>query len=328
MPPLHRRLLLAGSAAALAAPPLRAQGTWNPTRPIHLIVGFPPGGRTDRAARAIKDGMQNALGVAVEVDNRAGAGGNAGTEAAMGAPPDGYTILAGNTATMAIHPHTMDAITVDPLEMAAIGLVQHTPLALCAHPSLNLRDLAGLRAWIAASRGEPIAYGSAGVGSLSHLAMALLGERLGRPAMTLLPSRSTAVALEGLLAGRVSLMFSAAPVVAPMVGEQRLRGVLTTGRERSPALPDLATAGQQGLEEFAFSAWIGLFAPRGTPPEVVARLNAALNAALADPAPRAQVTRHGDQPGGGPPQRMAQMMSDDYALWQRVARENDIRAGS
>ncbi|MCU0889989.1 MAG: tripartite tricarboxylate transporter substrate-binding protein [Rubritepida sp.] len=103
---------------------------------------------------------------------------------------------------------------------------------------------------------------------------------------------------------------------------------MVTGRDRSPAFPDIATAAQQGMQDFTFYAWIGLFAPRGTPPEAVARINAALNAALADPATRERMTSRGDEPGGGTPQQMAQMMAEDYARWERVVRANNIRAES
>ncbi|MFN3450454.1 MAG: Bug family tripartite tricarboxylate transporter substrate binding protein [Roseococcus sp.] len=328
MTTLHRRLLLGGAAAALAAPALRAQGSWNPTRPITLVVGFPPGGQTDFAARVIQTGMQNALGVPVVIDNRGGAGGNIGTEAVMRARPDGYTILAGNSSPMTINPHTMDGMTIDPREMVAIGLALQSSLILCAHPSMNVRNLAELRAWIARQPRGSINYGSASAGSLTHIAMELFRERIGRPEMTHIPYRGSGPAMQDFIAGRFSLMFDGASVVAPFLQDNRLRGVLATGRERSPAFPDIATAAQQGLTEFTFYAWIGLFAPRGTPPEVVARLNAALNAALADPATRERMTSRGDEPGGGTPEQMAQMMAEDYARWQRVVRENNIRAES
>ena len=328
MTQLHRRLLLAGGAATLASPALRAQGMWNPTRPVTMIVGFPPGGQTDFAARVIQTGLQNALGVPVAIDNRGGAGGNIGTEAVMRARPDGYTILAGNISPMAINPHTMDGMTVDPREMVAIGLALQSSLVLCTHPSMNVTNLAQLREWIGRQPRGSINYGSASAGSLTHIAMELFRERLGRPEMTHVPYRGSGPAMQDFIAGRFSLMFDGASVVAPFLQDNRLRGVLVTGRDRSPAFPDIATSAQQGMTEFTFYAWIGLFAPRGTPPEVVTRLNAALNAALADPATRERMTSRGDEPGGGTPQQMAQMMADDYARWQRVVRDNNIRAES
>ncbi len=325
---MNRRHLLAATPALLAAPHVRAQGTWVPSRPITMVVGFPPGGQTDFAARVVQTGMQNALGVAVTIDNRGGAGGNIGTEAVLRARPDGYTILAGNVSPMAINPHTMDGMTIDPREMAAIGLALQSSLILCTHPSMNVTNLAQLRAWIAAQPRGSINYGSASAGSLTHIAMELFRERLGRPDMTHIPYRGSGPAMADFIAGRFNLMFDGASVVAPFLQDNRLRGVLVTGRDRSPAFPDIATAGQQGMNEFTFYAWIGLFAPRGTPPEAITRINAALNAALADPATRERMTSRGDEPGGGTPADMARMMADDYARWQAVVRANNIRAES
>jgi tripartite-type tricarboxylate transporter receptor subunit TctC len=307
---------------------VRAQGVWNPTRAINMIVGFPPGGQTDFAARVVQNGMQAALGQAVVIDNRGGAGGNIGTEAVMRARPDGYTILAGNISPMAINPHTMDGMTIDPREMVPIGLALQSSLVLCSHPSTGIRDVATLRAWIAAQPRGSINYGSSSAGTLTHIAMELLRDRLGNPEMTHIPYRGSGPAMQDFIAGRFSLMFDGASVVAPFLQAGQLRGVLASGRERSPAFPDIATAGQQGLANFTFYAWIGLFAPRGTPPEVVARLNAALNAALADPQTRERMTSRGDEPGGGTPADMGRMMAEDYVRWGDVVRRNNIRAES
>lgn len=329
---ITRRGGLALAAAAFPAPlltrGLRAQGIWNPTRPITLVVGFPPGGQTDFAARVIQAGLQNALGVAVVIDNRAGAGGNLGTEAVMASRPDGYTILAGNISPMAINPHTMEGMTIDPREMAPIGLVLRSSLILCVHPSVNVRNLAELRAWIAAQPRGSINYGSSSAGSLTHIAMELFRERLGNPEMTQIAYRGSGPAMADFVAGRFSLMFDGASVVAPLVQAQQLRAVLATGRTRSPAFPDLATGEQQGLSDFAFYSWTGLFAPRGTPPEIVTRLNAALNSALSEPVARERITKRGDEPGGGGAERMAHIMAQDYARWGELVRARQIRVES
>ncbi len=319
----RRAALLA--PAALAAPAL-AQGPWNPTRPITMVVGFPPGGQTDFAARIVQAGMQAALGVPVTIDNRGGAGGNLGTEQVMRARPDGYTILAGNLAHMAINPHTMEGMTIDPREMAPVGLALQSSLILCAHPSMGVSNLEELRGWIARQPRGSINYGSASAGSLTHVAMELFRDRLGKPDMTHVPYRGSGPAMTDFIANRFSLMFDGASVVAPFLQANQLRGVLATGREPSPAFPAIRTARAQGLADFEFYSWIGLFAPRGTPPEAVARLNAAMNQALSDPATRERMTSRGDEPGGGTPEQMAAMMAEDYARWGRVAREQNIRA--
>jgi tripartite-type tricarboxylate transporter receptor subunit TctC len=322
---LTRRGTLLLAAAPLAAPAVQAQGLWNPTRPITLVVGFPPGGQTDFAARSIQVGLQKALGVSVVIDNRAGAGGNLGTEAVMAARPDGTTLLAGNISPMVINPHTMEGMTIDPREMAAIGLILRSSLILCAHPSLPVRNLAELRAWIAAQPRGSINYGSTSTGSLTHIAMELFRQRLGKPEMTQLAYRGSGPAMVDFVAGRFSLMFDGASVVAPLVQAGQLRAVLATGRTRSPAFPHLPTAEQQGLADFAFYSWTGLFAPRGTPPEIIARLNAALNAALAEPPTRERITTRGDEPGGGSAEEMGRIMAEDYARWGEVVRVNQIR---
>ncbi len=319
----RRAALLAPAALAL---PALAQGAWSPTRPITMVVGFPPGGQTDFAARVVQAGMQAALGVPVTIDNRGGAGGNLGTEQVMRARPDGYTILAGNLAHMAINPHTMEGMTIDPREMAPVGLALQSSLILGTHPSMNVNSVEELRAWIARQPRGSINYGSASAGSLTHVAMELFRQRLGGPEMTHVPYRGSGPAMTDFIAGRFSLMFDGASVIAPFIQAGQLRGILATGATPSPAFPAIRTAAQQGIADFEFYSLIGLFAPRGTPPEAIARLNAALNAALADPATRERMTSRGDEPGGGTAEQMGRMMAEDYARWGRVARENNIRA--
>jgi tripartite-type tricarboxylate transporter receptor subunit TctC len=323
---ITRRSGLALAGTVLSAPWVRAQGIWNPTRPITMIVGFPPGGQTDFAARVIQAGMQNALGVAVAIDNRGGAGGNIGTEAVMRSRPDGYTILAGNISPMAINPHTMDGMTIDPREMTPIGLALQSSLILCTHPSMNVRNLAELRAWVAAQPRGSINYGSASAGSLSHTAMELLRMRAAPLPMEHIPYRGSGPAMTDFIANRFSAMFDGASVVAPFIQAGQLRGILATGQNRSPAFPDIATSAEQGLNDFTFTAWIGLYGPPGLPAEIVTRANAALNAALADPATRERMTSRGDEPGGGTAQQLADITRRDSATWGAVVRAANIRA--
>lgn len=325
MSAITRRSALALAAGGLAAPAL-AQGVWNPTRPITLVVGFPQGGRTDLACRMLVPGMQAALGVPIEIDNRAGDAGNLGTEAVMSARHDGYTLLFGSVGPMAINPHTVEGMTLDPREMVPVGLVARSSLLLCAHPLLGLSDLAGLRGWIAGRQGHPVTYASPGTGSLSHLAMELLRERLGGPPMIHLPSRGSAAAQQELLSGRTKLMFDTVSAAAPILQARALSGLMVTGLDRCSAMPQIATAQEQGLANFAFTAWIGLFAPRKTQLPIVARLNAALNAAMADARLRTRVTSRGDEPGGGTPEEMGRIMAADYDRWGELVRARNIRA--
>ena len=312
-------------AATLAVPAL-AQGTWAPNRPVTLVVGFPPGGQTDFAARVLQPVMQQSLGVPVVIDNRGGASGNIATEYVMRGRPDGYTLLVGNNSPMAINPHTMDGMTIDPREMLAVGNMLQSSLILCAHPSINVSNVAQLRAWIAAQPRGSINYGSSSAGAMTHVAMELLRERLGSPEMTHVPYRGSGPAMQDFIANRFSLMFDAASVVAPFLQAHQLRGVLATGATPSPAFPAVQTATAQGIANFTFYAWIGLFAAGGTPPEIINRLNAALNAAMADPATAERITGRGDELGGGTPDKLATMLANDHRLWGEVVRANNIRA--
>nr|WP_314074051.1 tripartite tricarboxylate transporter substrate binding protein [uncultured Roseococcus sp.] len=323
MSAIPRRSFLALASGACATPAL-AQGVWNPARPVTIVVGFPQGGRTDIACRLLLPGLQAALGVPVEIDNRAGEAGNLGTEAVMSAKPDGYTLLLGSVGPMTINPHTVEGMTLDPRELAPVGLAGRSSLVLCADPALGLRDLAGLKAYLAGRR-EPLAYGSPGAGSLAHLAMEMLRQQLGRPAMAHTPSRGSAAALQDLLGGRTKLLFDNASAVIPALRRAKASGLLTTGLARCPALTEIATAQEQGLPDLAFYAWIGLFAPRRTAAPMIVRLNAALNAAVAEAGLRAHLTGRGDEPGGGTPEELARLMTVDYDRWGGLARASSIR---
>jgi tripartite-type tricarboxylate transporter receptor subunit TctC len=323
---LRRRDLLAtglGFAGALAMPGLAtAQAVW-PSRPITLVVGFPPGGQTDFAARIIQPGLSAALGQPVVIDNRAGAGGNLGTEMVLRARPDGYTLLAGNSSPMAINPHTFPGMTINPLELTSIGLALQSSMILCVHPSVPATNMTELAAWIKA-QARGVDYGAASAGSLSHCAMELLRARIGNPEMQSIPYRGSGPALQDFIAGRFSMMFDGASVVAPFVKSGQLRAILATGANRSPAFPDLPTAAEQGLQDFTFSAWVGLSAPKGTPDDVVQKVNAALAKALQDPTVRERITGQGDEPGSGSAADYDAMVKRDHARWGAVVKAANI----
>jgi len=320
---IGRRGALATGAAALAAPHLALAQAW-PARPVTLIVGFPPGGQTDFAARMVQPGLSAALGQPVVIDNRGGAGGNLGTEAVLRARPDGYTLLAGNANPLTINPHTYPSMNFDPLRLMPIGLALQSALILCVHPSVPARNVAELAAWLP-TQPRGVDYGTGGVGSLSHVAMELLRSRIGNPPMEGIPYRGSAPAMQDFIAGRFSAMFDGASVVAPFLRANQLRGILATGERRIPAFPDIATSAEQGLQNFTFTAWIGLFAPPGTAPEIITKVNAALNTALDDATVRERITTQGDEPGGGTIEQMATLLRRDHAMWGEVVRANNIR---
>jgi tripartite-type tricarboxylate transporter receptor subunit TctC len=289
-----------------------------------MVVGFPPGGQTDFAARMVQNGMAAALGQPVVIDNRGGAGGNVGTEMVLRARPDGYTLLAANSSSMAINPHTFPRMAIDPLQLLSIGLILKSALILCVHPSVPARDVPEFAAWVRAQR-QGVNYGTPASGSMSHCAMELFRNRVGLPAMEHVPYRGSGPAMQDFIAGQFSAMFDAASVVAPYVKANQVRGILATGERRIPAFPDIPTSAEQGVQDFTPTSWIGLSAPRGTPPEVIQRVNAALNTALQDPQVRNRITEQGDEPGGGTPEEFDARVRGDHALWGEVARANNIR---
>ncbi|WP_419897387.1 Bug family tripartite tricarboxylate transporter substrate binding protein [Roseomonas sp. USHLN139] len=329
VPAASRRALLTGGlalgAGALAAPRLAsAQAAW-PSRPVTLVVGFPPGGQTDFAARVIQQGMSTALGQPVVIDNRGGAGGNLGTEAVLRARPDGYTLLAANSSSMAINPHTFPGMTINPLELVSVGLALQSSLVLCLHPSVPAKNVDELASWIR-SQPKGVDYGTAAAGSMSHCAMELFRSRIGNPAMESIPYRGSGPAMQDFIAGRFPMLFDAASVVAPFLKSGQVKGLLVTGDKRAPAFPEIPTAAEQGVKDFSITSWIGLSAPRGTPAEVVQKVNAALNVALADATVRERITGQGDEPGGGTAAEFDERVRRDHARWGEVARAANIRA--
>jgi tripartite-type tricarboxylate transporter receptor subunit TctC len=291
-----------------------------------VVVGFPPGGQTDFAARILQPGLSQALGQTVVIDNRGGAGGNLGTEAVLRARPDGYTLLAGNANPLTINPHTFQGMTIDPLRLTPVGMMLQSALILCVHPSVPAKDVAEFRAWAQGQAAKGGAdYGSASAGSLSHVAMEMFRNRIGNPDMTHVPYRGSGPAMQDFIANRFSAMYDGASVVAPFLKANQLRGILATGERRIPAFPDIGTAAEQGLQDFTFTAWIGLFGPPGLPPEIVQRLNAALNQALSDQTVRERITGQGDEPGGGTAEELGAIVKRDHARWGEVVRANNIR---
>lgn len=317
---LSRRLLLGGSVASLSAPAF-AQA-W-PSRPITLVVGYPPGGQTDFAARIVQNGISQALGQPIVVENRGGAGGNIGLEAVLRARPDGYTFLASNSSPMVINPHTFPPSGINPLDLVNICIILDAPLVYCVHPSVPAANAAELLAWIKALP-RMIDYGIPAAGSLPHLAMEFLRSRTGLPEMQPIPYRGSGPALQDFLAGRFPVMTDSLSVMAPPLSGQQIRGIMVTSESRVPAFRNIPTAGEQGISDFIIGAWTGVSAPRGTPAEIVARMNEAVNQALRDPIVRERIAAAGAVVGGGTADTFDQRVRSDYIRWGEVARRNNI----
>jgi tripartite-type tricarboxylate transporter receptor subunit TctC len=274
----RRPLLLAG----LAAPGLaRAQAPW-PSRPVTIVVPFPPGGSNDLLARPLAQKLQAALGGhPVVVENRGGAGGTVGAAHVVRSAPDGHTLMWGHVGTLAVNPWIYPNNPYDVLrDFAPVALVATLPSVLVVHPSLPARTAEELVA-LAKARPGTIEYGSAGNGAASHITMAAFCDAAGIE-LVHVPYRGNGQMLADLLAGRVRCSFAGAPVVLPAAREGRLLALGMSGREPSPVIPGVVPVAARAVPGFEVVQWHGLVAPAATPPEVVARINAAVNGLLGD----------------------------------------------
>ena len=326
--PLSRRQLmglgLAAAAGTLGSSPVGAQTAW-PTRSVTLVVGYPPGGQTDFAGRMVTAGMQTVLGQGVVIDNKAGAGGNIGTDYIMKAAPDGYRLLVGN-GNITLNPHTYrNTAMADPLKLTPIGLLLQSSLVLAIPNTVPAKNFKEFVECVKSNK-DGIDYASAGPGSLTHASMELFRERIGKPKMNHVPYKGSSPATIDLIAGRVSAMFDAASVMAPFITSGKLRPLIVTGAKRVPAFPDVPTAAEVGLKNFELISFVGLYGPPGLPADIVKKANTAMNTALKDPTIQKGIVDRGDEPGGGTPEQLAKLTQDYYKLWGEVVKANDIRA--
>jgi tripartite-type tricarboxylate transporter receptor subunit TctC len=284
-------LPLATGAAILSAPPGWAQGY--PSRPVRLVVAYPPGGTGDLIARPLAEQLGRALGQPVEVENRAGASGAEGARSVVQAAPDGHTLLLGQTAEIAVAP-LLGRVGYDPQrDLQPIALVARIPVALVTQDSAPYASVGELlRASRASRRG--LLFASAGPGTSGHLAGELLRLRTPQGRLIHVPSQGAGPALGELLEGRVDFFFAPLPVALPEVRSRRLKILAVSAAQRSPAVQAVPTIAEEtGIRNFDIGAWAGVFAPRGTPREIAARLNREVNQALARPEIRERLVNDG-----------------------------------
>ncbi|WP_232338140.1 tripartite tricarboxylate transporter substrate binding protein [Bordetella flabilis] len=253
-----------------------------PDRPVRLIVPFPPGGGTDILARPVAQKLGEKWGQPVIVENRAGAGGNIGTEAAARAPADGYTLVLGTVGTHAINQSLYKHLPYDAVrDFAAITLVANTPNVLVLNPAVPARSVQELIA-LAKARPGALNYASPGNGTPPHLAAEIFKSMAG-VSITHVPYKGSGPAMTDLLGGQVQMMIANAPVVLPYIKSGKLIGLASTSAARPAMLRDLPTLSEAGLKGYEADTWYGLFAPAGTPPAVVQKLNADVVAVLGSP---------------------------------------------
>jgi tripartite-type tricarboxylate transporter receptor subunit TctC len=315
-------VLKACALAALAISAAHAEVY--PSKPIRMIVAYPPGGGTDIVGRVVAQKLGEALGQAVVVENRGGASGNIGTEIAARAAPDGYTILMGNVAPNAINVSLFKNLPYDPVaDFAPITLVASTPNILVVHPNTPARAVKEVIALAKANPGT-LNFASAGVGSSSHLAGELFRILAGADIVHV-PYKGAGPAMVDVLSGQVQLYFATMPAAMPHVKSGKLAAVAVTSAKRSPALPDAPTIAESGVPGYEASTWYGLLAPARTPAAAVARLHQATVKILADPALRGKLADQGFEPVGDSPEEFGAYIKSEIAKWGKVIRDAGIR---
>ena len=302
---------------------VHAQGY--PSKPIRMIVAYPPGGGTDIVGRVMAQKLSESLGHTVIVDNRGGATGNIGTELAARATPDGYTVLMGNVAPNAINVSLFKQIAFDPVkDFAPVSLVALTPNILVVNPGIPIKSVKDLIA-LAKSKPSYYNYASAGIGSSSHLAGALFGILTGTNIVHV-PYKGGGIALVDVLSGQTQLYFATMPAAMPHVKSGKLRPVAVTSEKRSQTLPEFPTIAETGVLGYEAATWYGLLAPARTPRVIVTRLHGEVVKILGIAEMRERLVAQGFEPVGNTPEQFGAYIKSEIAKWGKVIREAGIRA--
>jgi tripartite-type tricarboxylate transporter receptor subunit TctC len=310
-------------ALALLAGHVQAQDAW-PAKPIPMILPFPPGGGTDLLGRLIADRLAAALGQPVVTENRGGAGGNVGAEAAARSAPDGYTIVL-VAPSLAISPTLYSKLNYDPIkDFAPIALVAQVPNVMITHPSVPATTLAEFIAYARANPGK-LNFGSGGLGTSNHLAGELFNLRTGA-GLIHVPYKGVNLAMNGVLAGEVHLVFIGVPVPAPHIKAGRLRALAVLARERSPLIPEVPTAAEAGLADFDVTTWYGILAPAGTPRPIIQRLNGELTNMMQAPEIKERLGALGTDPLTSTPEEFGAYIKQEIAKWGDVIRKAGLHA--
>jgi tripartite-type tricarboxylate transporter receptor subunit TctC len=305
-----------------AVGPASAQGY--PSRPIKMIVPFPPGGPVDVAARLIGQHLPRALGAAVIVENRAGAAGALGTKAVAAADPDGYTLLCGNISSLVVLPAVTGNRDYDPARaFTPVAKVSQNYEVLVVHPAFSARSVGELVALARANPGK-LNYGSAGHGNATHLAAELFKLRTGVDIVHI-PYKGAADAVTGVLGGQVQMFFGDIGGVLPLMWEGTLRALAVSSDTRNPLVPDLPTMIESGVPDYVVLTYIGVVAPAGTPTGIVEKLNSAINESLTTPDVAAAFARLGAEVQPASPQDFAAFLAAETRKWTEVAKAANIK---
>lgn len=318
------RILQGAALFVVAVAASWASAQTYPSRPIRLVVPFPAGGTTDILAREVGQRLTLSFGQSVVIDNRPGAGGNIGSDLVAKSAPDGYTLLMGTVGTHAINPSLYARMPYDNVkDFAPVILVASVPNVLEVTPSLPVNSV---RELIKLAKEKPgqINFASSGSGTSIHLSGELFKTMAGVD-MTHIPYKGSAPAITDLIGGQVQVMFDNLPSSLPQIKAGKLRALAVTSVQRAPALPDVPTIAESGLPGFEATSWFGVLAPAGTPPAIIARLNADLGQWLQSPDAREKLLAQGALAAGGSPEAFAAHIRAETEKWARVVKASGAK---
>jgi tripartite-type tricarboxylate transporter receptor subunit TctC len=312
---MMKRIAFAALAFAAAALPAAAADTW-PSKPVKIIVPFGPGGFTDVVARILQKELAPALGQPIIIENRPGAGSTIGTDAVAKSPPDGYTLVMVST-THVISPHLYKKMTYDPVkDFAPVMKLVEGPYVMVVHPSLGVSSV---RDFIALAKRKPneIFFASSGNGSAQHLVGALFMQMAGVQ-LSHVPYKGSNAAMQDLLGGQVKVSFVGMPNALPNLG--KLKALAVTTRKRSPDLPGVPTMDEAGVKGYEATIWLGMLAPKGTPREIVDKLNADIRKVLADPEASQLMHKAGVEVATSTPEEFQALLQEELDRWGKVVK--------
>jgi tripartite-type tricarboxylate transporter receptor subunit TctC len=295
-----------------------------PNKPIRLIIGFPAGGSTDIVGRIVAQKLGERLGQTIVVENRGGAGGTIGTDAAAKAAPDGYTLTLGTTSTMAVAPGAYSKLGYDPIKsFAPISLVAVTPYLLVVNPQVPAKSLAELVALVK-SQPSKMNYASAGNGSTTQLATEMLNDVTGMK-MTHIPYKGNAAADLAILSNQVEVLFGSMPALLQHAKSNKLRALAVGSATRSSALPEIPTVAELGYPGFEAALWLGVLAPAGTPKPIIDKLNKELVAIAATPDFKAAMDRNGADATSNTPEQFASLIKNEVGKYGSITKRLGIK---
>ena len=314
--------LLAGVLLAILPAAAMAQGAY-PTKPVRLIVAFPPGGSTDIIARLVGQKLSERLGQQVITDNRGGAGGTIGTDIAAKSTADGYTLTMGTTSTHVIAPAIFPTVKYDPVkDFDSITLVASTPYLLVLHPGVKAKSLKDFIALVKSQPGK-LNYASAGSGTTTQIAMEMLKLAAGIDIVHV-PYNGNGPAGTAIMGGQVQALFGSMPAVLPHAKAGRLNAIAVGTAKRSSALPNVPSVAEQGYPGFEVSLWLGFFAPKGTPAPVLKKLYGELVAIAKSPEMKEPFERNGADPVTTTPAELTKLMSSELDKYKKVIKAANI----